>query len=51
MLRLGVTLTSAALLFALAALALSAGGRLSHPFRVAAALAAALVLGLVLLLE
>ena len=51
MLLLGVTVTALAILFGLSAMALWADGRLSHPVRVTAALAVALVLGIVLLLE
>lgn len=49
--RLGVVLTALALLFFLTALALRAVGRLPHPYRVASALAAALAVGVALLLE
>ena len=51
MFLLGVALTTLAILFSLTALALASGARLAHPYRVAAALAATLALGLALLLE
>jgi hypothetical protein len=46
-----VILTSLAILFVLTTLALSAGGQLRHPLRVAAALTLILILGLALLSE
>lgn len=49
MFRVGVILTSLAILFLLTALALSAGGQLRHPWRVGAALTVGLMLGLALL--
>jgi hypothetical protein len=49
--RFGVILTALALLFSLTALALRAASGLRHPYRVAAALAATLALGIALLLE
>jgi hypothetical protein len=51
MFRLGVILTALAVLFFLTTLAFRATGRLRHPARVGAALAAVLVLGVALLLE
>jgi len=51
MFLLAVTLTALAVLFLLTALALAAGDRLRHPFRLAAAMAVLLTIGLVLLLE
>jgi hypothetical protein len=51
MFSLGVILFALALLFALTALAFRATGQLGHPYRVAAALAATLVLSLALLLD
>jgi hypothetical protein len=49
--RFGVILTALALLFFLTALALRVVGCLPHPYRVAVALAAALAVGVALLLE
>lgn len=49
MLRVAVVLVALAVLFALTALALAASGRLEHPVRVGAVLAALLMLGLALL--
>ena len=51
MFQLGVILVALALLFSLTTLALGAAGALGHPYRVSAALAATLAIGLVLLLE
>ena len=51
MFRFGVIATALSLLFFLTALALGAAGGLRHPYRVAAALAATLVLGVAFLLE
>ena len=51
MFQLGVALTALAILFALTTMALSTNMRLAHPHRVAAALAAALAVGLALLLD
>jgi hypothetical protein len=51
MLQLGVILVAVALLFGLTTLAFGVAGRLGHPFRVALALGAALVVGIALLLE
>ena len=48
---IGVTLVAVSLLFALTTLALGAAGKLGHPFRVALALAATLIVGIALLLE
>ena len=49
MLRFGVVLVAIAVLFTLTALAVAASGKIGHPFRVAAALGALLLLGLALL--
>ena len=51
MFLLAVTVVALAVLFLLTTFALTAAGRTRHPFRLAAALAAVLALGLVLLLE
>lgn len=51
MFRFGVIMTALSLLFFLTTLALRAAGWLRHPYRFAAALAAALVLGVAFLLE
>ncbi len=51
MLLLAVLVLALAMLFLLTALALGASGQLRHPYRVALALAAALVVGAALLVE
>jgi hypothetical protein len=51
MFRLGVILFALALLFMLTAVAFRATDQLGHPYRVAAALAATLVVSLALLLD
>jgi hypothetical protein len=51
MFSLGVMLFALALLFALSAIAVAATGQLGHPYRVAAALAATLVVSLALLFD
>ena len=51
MLALGVAVVAVAVLFGLTALALAASGRLGHPVRVAAAVAAVLAIGIALTLE
>jgi hypothetical protein len=51
MFSLGVILYALALLFTLTALALRATNQLGHPYRVAAVLAATLVLSLALLFD
>ena len=51
MLLLGVTLTTLAILFMLAILALTAAGQVRHPGLVGLALAAVLVLGMLLMSE
>ena len=45
----GVTVVALAILFSLTALALGAAGDVSHPYRIAATLAAVLVVGLALI--
>lgn len=50
MLLLGVVVTALAVLFSLTALAFASSGRLGQPYRVGAALATALAVGLALLL-
>lgn len=51
MFMLGVVLTALAILFGLTTMALWGSETLSHPWRVTAALAALLAMGLALLLE
>ncbi len=51
MFLLGVVVVALGMLFLLTALALGAAGRFDHPVRVALALAAALVLGIALIVE
>jgi hypothetical protein len=51
MFLLAVMLIALAMLFLLTALALGAGGQLRHPARIAIATAAAIVIGIALLVE
>jgi hypothetical protein len=51
MFLLAVTIVALAMLFLLTALALGAAGRIGHPYRVALAISAALVVGVALLFE
>jgi cytochrome bd-type quinol oxidase subunit 2 len=49
MFRIGVVMTAVSILFLLTVLAMTSSGRLRHPYRATAALAALLVAGVALL--